>query len=163
MFKSTVTALITFLPLIGAPQNETVPDDSSDLAAIQKLEQTDAAAAKINDVETLSSLWTDDGVLVQPMTAPLLGKSAIHDLLAKQKHMSTSITILAYDEDWKERKFSGSQAFEWGTITVKMRRPDGKEATQMAYLSRLLVKGSDGKWKFARVLVTPAIAPGSAQ
>lgn len=135
-----------------------VPESGSvtDLKGIQKLEGTDAAAAKINDVETLASLWADDGVLIMPMSAPLVGRQAIRAMLEQQKQQSRGVETLAYDENWRERRIAGDQCFEWGTITVKLKSPNGKEATQTAYLARLLVRGEDGTWRFARAIATPA-------
>lgn len=46
----------------------------SDLAAIESFDQCDAAAAKIDDVDTLISLWTKNGVLLQPFSDPVSGK-----------------------------------------------------------------------------------------
>jgi ketosteroid isomerase-like protein len=128
----------------------------TELAAIQKLERTDAAAAKINDVETLTSLWSEDGVLIQPATPPVVGRPAIHDTLAKQKEMSSKVEVVAYDEDWQDRQISRDHAFEWGTISVTLRLPDAREITQRVYAGRYLSKSSDGVWRFARVVITPA-------
>src|SRR5690242_19196798 len=47
------------------------PARESDLAAIKDLDRRDAAAAKLDDVDTLVSLCTDDGVLLQPFSDPV--------------------------------------------------------------------------------------------
>jgi hypothetical protein len=54
-------------------------------AAIIALEQRDAPAAKVNDVETLVSLWTTDDVLLQPKSKPVVGISAIRQTLETQR------------------------------------------------------------------------------
>jgi hypothetical protein len=78
----------------------------SALAAIEKLDQRDAQAAKIDDVETLVSLWTDDGVLLQPFSDAVVGKAAIERVLRQQKQASEQARFktIAYDEDWTEHK-----------------------------------------------------------
>jgi len=85
-----------------------------DSAAIIALEQRDAAAAKVNDVETLVSLWTSDGVLLQPKAQPVVGIAAIRQLLEAQRQQTAMIETLSYEEDWKERRNLGNEAYEWG-------------------------------------------------
>lgn len=127
-----------------------------DKAAIVALERRDASAAKVNDVETLVSLWTSDGVLLQPRSDPVVGLSAIRELLEAQKKQTAMVTTLAYDEDWKERRLLGNEAYEWGEMTVTAKLPSGTTATQRVFAMRILRREPDGSWKFARVLITPA-------
>jgi len=54
-------------------QAETEPDQSVDLKAINDLTARDIEASKENDIDTLASLWTQDGVLIIPMSPPLVG------------------------------------------------------------------------------------------
>jgi uncharacterized protein (TIGR02246 family) len=129
--------------------------NASETAAIIALEHRDAEAAKINDVETLVSLWTEDGVLLQPRSEPVLGAAAIRKLLEQQKQQSTGMTTLAYEEDWKERRILGEEAYEWGEMSVTARLPDGKETTQTVYAIRVLRRQQDGSWKVARAIITP--------
>ena len=129
--------------------------NTGETAAIIALEHRDAEAAKINDVETLVSLWTEDGVLLQPRSEPVLGAAAIRKLLEQQKQQSTGMTTLAYEEDWKERRILGEEAYEWGEMSVTARLPDGKETTQTVYAIRVLRRQQDGSWKVARAIITP--------
>ena len=129
--------------------------NASETAAIIALEHRDAEAAKINDVETLVSLWTEDGVLLQPRSEPVVGVAAIRKLLEQQKQQSTGMTTLAYQEDWKERRILGEEAYEWGEMSVTARLPDGKETTQTVYAIRVLRRQQDGSWKVARAIITP--------
>jgi uncharacterized protein (TIGR02246 family) len=132
------------------------PARESDLAAIKDLDRRDAAAAKLDDVDTLVSLWTDDGVLLQPFSDPVIGKEAIQKRLRQQKQMSeqSQFKTLAYDEDWTERKIVGDRAWEWGAITVKTQLPNGRVVTEKAYLLRILSRQADGTWRFQRVAAT---------
>ena len=59
-------ALILFA-VSAAAQN------ASDLAAIEKLHEKDLAAAKIGDIATLATLWTDDAVALPPGEPPVVG------------------------------------------------------------------------------------------
>lgn len=127
-----------------------------DSAAIIALEQRDAAAAKVNDVETLVSLWTSDGVLLQPKAQPVVGIAAIRQLLEAQRQQTAMIETLSYEEDWKERRNLGNEAYEWGEISVTGKLPNGREASQTVFAIRVLRRQPDGSWKFARVAITPA-------
>jgi uncharacterized protein (TIGR02246 family) len=120
-----------------------------------RLEQRDADAEKINDVERLVSLWTDDGVLLQPGADPIVGVEAIRQLLEKQKQQSAMVITLSYVENWKERRISCGDAYEWGELEVTARLPNGKEATQSVHAMRFLRREPDGSWKVARAIVTP--------
>ncbi len=128
---------------------------AQDAAAIIALEQRDAAAAKVNDLETLVSLWTEDGVLLQPKSEPVVGTVAIRRLLEVQKQQTTGIVTLAYLEKWNERRILGKEAYEWGEMTVTARLPNGKEATQTVSAIRILCRQQDGSWKIARAIITP--------
>lgn len=46
--------------------------DKEALAAIQELHEKDIEASKARDFETLLSLWTEDGVLLEPGKKPTL-------------------------------------------------------------------------------------------
>lgn len=138
------------------PGQNAVDSGAQDTAAIAALERRDAAAAKVNDVETLVSLWTTDGVLLQPKSNPVVGISAIRQLLEAQKQQTTMITTLSYEEDWKERRILGNEAYEWGEMSVTAKLPNGQAATQRVFAIRILRRHLDGSWKFARVVITPA-------
>jgi uncharacterized protein (TIGR02246 family) len=126
-----------------------------EIAAIIALEQRDAAAAKVNDVGTLVSLWTEDGVLLQPRSEPVVGIAAIRQVLEQQKQQSAMIVTLAYLENWKERRILGDEAYEWGEMSVTAKLPDGKEASQTVLAIRVLRRQQDGSWKVARAIITP--------
>lgn len=150
-------ACLTVSAQTAAPNNVVKSADPSarDLAAIIALEQRDAAAAKVNDVETLVSLWTEDGVLLQPRSEPVVGIMAIRQLLELEKQQSATIVTLAYLENWKERRILGDEAYEWGEMSVTAKLPDGKEASQTVHAIRVLRRQRDGSWKMARSIITP--------
>jgi len=129
---------------------------SSDRARIQEMEQKDVAASKTNDVEALVSLWTDDGVLLQPGLAPVVGKEAIRTLLLQQQQQAGRVETTSYEEKWNEIRFAGAYAFEWGRIAANLKLPDGREVQQDANAIRILEKQPDGSWRVARVAITPA-------
>jgi ketosteroid isomerase-like protein len=155
---SCTTVLLTFVGSLLSSQTpqKKIPDrQAEDLAAIIALERRDADAAKINDVDTLVSLWTEDGVLLQPRSEPVIGITAIRQLLEQEKQRSANITTVRYEENWKERHITGTDAYEWGEMSVTLRLPDGKQVSQTVYAIRVL-RREDGQWKVARSVITPA-------
>lgn len=134
---------------------ESAAASSRDLAAIMDLEQRDAAAAKVNDVDTLASLWTNDGVLLLPRSAPVIGITAIRQLLEQQKQQSAMIVTLSYVENWTERRIASDDAYEWGNVSFSAKLPNGKEVSQTGYAIRVLRRQTDGSWKIARAIITP--------
>jgi uncharacterized protein (TIGR02246 family) len=139
------------------PAQEAVPNqDDAELGKILQLEHRDAEAARINDVDALVSLWTDDGVLLMPGADPVVGKPSIRKLLETQKQQSGGIQTVSYEENWTERHTIGNAAWEWGSISVSIQLPDGRRASQKAFMLRILSRQPDGTWKFARAIGTPA-------
>jgi uncharacterized protein (TIGR02246 family) len=132
------------------------PDQAADIKAINDLNQRDIAASKENDVDTLATLWTDDGVLIVPMTPPFVGKPAIRKLLDQQKEQAKDAETTAYDEQWEEVRIIGDYAYQWGSISVTVELPGGKQVSQTVGAMRILQRQKDGEWLVARAIVTPA-------
>jgi uncharacterized protein (TIGR02246 family) len=133
--------------------------DSPERNAIKELDQKDIAASKKNDVDALVALWTDDGVLLQPGAAAVVGKEAIRKLLLQQQQQAAHVETIAYDEKWNEVRIAGGYAFEWGQIGATLKLPDAREVRQSVNAIRVLAKQPDGSWRVARVAVTPAARP----
>jgi uncharacterized protein (TIGR02246 family) len=106
------------------------------LAAIQELHAKDIKASKARDFETLLSLWTEDGVLLEPGKKPTVGIDAIKAYMEGQKEVSKAYEIKKYEHRWEEIKVIGS----------------GKTIEQRGKLLRVLKKQKDGSWKAARVI-----------
>ena len=54
-----------------------------------------------DDMDTLCSLWTDDGVLLLPGSSPLVGKKAICDMLQQQRQSLKGAMTTDYTEEWQ--------------------------------------------------------------
>lgn len=133
-------------------------DQSADLKAINDLTERDIAASKENDIDTLASLWTQDGVLIVPMSPPFVGKPAIRKLLEQQKEQAKDSEVTAYDEQWEELRIVADYAYEWGSISATMELPGGKRVSHTVGAMRILQKQNDGEWLVARAIVTPGPA-----
>lgn len=130
--------------------------DLPERKAIEELDRKDTAASKKNDVEALVALWTEDGVLLQPGSAPAVGKPAIREVLLQQQQQAAQVQTVAYDENWDEVLIESGHAFEWGRITATMKLPNDREVQQSVNAIRVLARQPDGSWRFARVAITPA-------
>lgn len=133
----------------------TTASNSLDRKAIEELDRKDMAASRKNDVDALLALWTEDGVLLQPGSAPVVGKPAIRELLLQQQQQTAQVQTMAYDEKWDEVLIESGHAFEWGQITATMKLPNDREVQQSVNAIRVLARQPDGSWRFARVAITP--------
>ena len=70
-----------------------------DLAAIQQLHETDMAAAKIHDIDTLITLITDDCILLPPGQEPIRGRDAIWKFMQEQLPENQKYEISEYVKD----------------------------------------------------------------
>jgi uncharacterized protein (TIGR02246 family) len=124
-----------------------------DLEAIQRLHESDWKASKQFDFDTLITLWTDDGVLLQPNKKPIIGKKALFKYLRQEFKQTQNYDILEYRHDFQEVKITGDWAYEWGTFYGKVRmHKDGKLVNHQARLLRILKRQTDGSWKCARAI-----------
>lgn len=124
-----------------------------ELAAIRELHAKDIKASKARDFETLLSLWTEDGVLLEPGKKPTIGKDAIKAYMDEQKEASKAYVIKKYEHRWEEIKVIGNWAFEWGFfVAVAEMIATNEIIEQKGKLLRVLKQQKDGSWKVARVI-----------
>ncbi len=131
-----------------------------DQKAIAELQQRDIQASMAFDIDELLSLWTDDGVLLPPDHAPVIGRDALRQYYEEQKKRLGSNDILAYDENWEEVQISGDLGYQWGTITARIKPPTGTNETNAAvHAIRVLKRQPDGSWLVSRAIWNNAPAP----
>jgi uncharacterized protein (TIGR02246 family) len=128
-------------------------DEPEDLAAILELHAKDIDASRSRDFDTLLSLWTEDGVLLEQGKEPTVGIEAIKAYIDQQKEASKAYEILEYEHRWEEIKIIGDWAFEWGYFDAVAEMTRTNEIIeQRGKLLRVLKKQKDGSWKVARVI-----------
>ena len=108
------------------------PSQDADFKAINELTQRDIVASKENDVDTLASLWTDDGVLIVPVTPPFVGKPAIRALFLDNRRSRPKTRRLLLITKSGRRCAVGDYAYQWGSIslTVEPRRRQAAGVTR---------------------------------
>jgi uncharacterized protein (TIGR02246 family) len=126
---------------------------NSDLTAIQKLHETDMAAAKIHDINTLITLITDDCILLPPGQEPIRDRDAIWKFMQEQLPESQKYEITEYVQNFEEIKIIDDWAFEWATFhgTYHL-KSGGTDLHERSRLFRILRRQSDGSWKVARAI-----------
>jgi uncharacterized protein (TIGR02246 family) len=145
-------ALLLFA-VAAAAQDGGTSRAAQDMAAIERLHQRDAAAAKIGDVKTLIELWTADGIALPPGEPPVKGIDALRVWLGKSADATEKYEITEYKMDFQEVRLFGDEAIEWArtSMTVKPKgAPSGLHAS--GNLMRILKREPDGAWKVARAI-----------
>ena len=127
--------------------------EAEDRAGIQKLQDRDIAASMAYDVEALTALWTEDGVLLIPQHAPIVGKEALRAFYEQQRDAMANVEVTAYEEQWQEVRIVGDYAYQWGQIHGRTRKGQGKDETSTVVNAlRILKRDEDGAWKVARAI-----------
>ena len=141
------------LSTIGGSEMDHRQNDKDDLEAIRELHEKDIQASKARDFDTLLSLWTEDGVLLEPGKKPTIGIDAIKAYMDQQREVSKTYAITKYEHRWEEIEVIGDWAFEWGYFDAGAEMiGSGEVIAQRGKLLRLLRKQMDGTWKVARVI-----------
>ena len=126
---------------------------AADLAGIEKLHQQDIRATLSQNIDELTNLWADDGVLVEQGGPILAGKAAIHADLVKSHREDPNARDLSYAPHIRDIQIAGDWAIEWGTFDAAFQQGSDKRVVKFAgRFLRVLRKQRDGSWKFARVL-----------
>jgi uncharacterized protein (TIGR02246 family) len=133
--------------------------EAQDRAGIQKLQDRDIAASMSFDPDALTSLWTDDGVLMIPGQAPIHGLDAIRMFYEKQRDSMANVDVMAYEEEWQEVRVVGDYAYEWGQIHGRTRKGQGTvENSVTVNAMRILKREEGGAWKIHRAIWNEARA-----
>jgi len=160
-------AVVLILFLAGAPQlgsqrragrRPTQPTQGQDQEGIAALQTREIAASMALDVNTLLDQWTDDAVLLPPRHDPISGKSALRQFFEEKKQQYANYDVLAYNQDWSEVIVIGEYAYQWGTISLRMKAPTGNEVGGSAHAMRVLKREDDGNWRVARAMWNQAPA-----
>ena len=129
--------------------------DNPMLKSIEELHKKDKLASMNGDLETLLTLFTDDGILIPPEGEIIEGKEALRNMLKQNFEFHQDYIITEYNQDFKEIKILGRYAYEWGTYSGKYKsKDDGKEVTGSGKLMRILELQADGSWKVHRTIWT---------
>ena len=142
------------------PPQSSVGPRAQDREGIADLQKHEITATMAMDVSNLLDLWTDDGVLLPPHRSPVVGKAALRSFLQEGKNKYANYDMLAYNEEWSQVMVTGDYAYQWGTVTYRLKPPTGDEMVGAVHVIRVL-KHEEDAWRVSRAIWNEA--PVSAQ
>jgi len=152
-FCLVTIACAVLLTAVGSPRR-TVAADEAALHQIEKLHQQDIDATLAHDPQALADLFTDDGVLLEPDAAPIIGKTAIFAANQRDKAQRPQVKVVGYKPDIKDLQIVDGVAYEWDYFDASFSESGKGDDVQKfrAKALRVLKRQPDGSWKFARVM-----------
>jgi len=142
-------------PVQKAQPSGAQAQDREGIAAVQK---GIIAASMAFDVNAMLDQWTDDGVLLAPRHEPVVGKAALRKFFREKKDQYANYDMLAYEERWDEVMVVGDYAYQWGTVSYRMKPPGASEFGGAVHALRILKHEEDGGWRVARAIWNEASA-----
>lgn len=127
--------------------------EHEDRAAIEELHRRDQEATRSLDVDTLPSLWTEDGVGLGPGGEITRGRERIAAQMRRSAEASRRHEVIAYEQRFEEVRVLGEYAWDWGTFESVTRDPESGQVKRVSgKLMRILQRGDDGRWRFHRAI-----------
>jgi ketosteroid isomerase-like protein len=128
---------------------------AADLAAIEKLHEKNIEVTLSQDPQGLLDLWTEDGVLLEPGSPPVVGKQAIQIYNEKGHAANPGFKVLSYAPTFKEIQIADGWAYEWGETDAKFTMSPEVPAISLHIKGvRVLRRQSDGSWKMGLTIWT---------
>jgi ketosteroid isomerase-like protein len=126
----------------------------ADLAGVERLHHLDERVTILNDPKALQAEWTDGAVRLNPDGTVDIGKAAIYAADVHSFADAPGSAIVSYRPDIRDVQLAGEWAFEWGSFVAGYRPSTNKPVQEVhGKFLRVLHRGNDGEWKFARVMV----------
>ena len=123
------------------------PSLGEDLAAIAKFNERYLGAINAGDIDTLSSLTTDDHMMLAPNRPPTVGKAA------NDKVNGAAFERFDFAETWspEETVVAGDWAYQRGTFTtVATPKTGGDRRVVSGAFLRIYRRQPDGDWRMIR-------------
>ena len=126
---------------------------AADLAAIGKFHQADIDATMTQDLNALTTLWSDDALNLGLPGAPVVGIKAMKEAYEKFKKDYPEFQVLRYVNEMQEVQIADGWAIEMSDseATFKMLAKGDPVIVPRTRGMHLLKRQSDGSWKFAVV------------
>ena len=127
----------------------------ADLAAIEKLHQTDIEFTRSQDYKRLMDIWSEDAVRFMPGSPPDVGKQAIQATNEKFGAEYPGFKVLSYTAKYKNIQIEDGLACEWGEHESQFKMsPEAPPASFSGKGLHVLKRQSDGSWKFALIILS---------
>jgi ketosteroid isomerase-like protein len=143
-----IAFMILSLALTGWSWAESGTDD--EIAGVKAFNQAYATAQKAADVNTMASLWADDGIMLPAGEPAVVGSRQIRSWLARNQP-DASVVISNDVSNWKDITVTGDYAFQWAQTFVNIRSRNNEAGVHMSGTAlQVLKKQPDGSWKLYR-------------
>ncbi|HET8698765.1 MAG TPA: nuclear transport factor 2 family protein [Gammaproteobacteria bacterium] len=119
---------------------------AADEAAIAEFNRRYLAAINGGDIDALASLTTEGHMMISSGGAPLVGKKALVDAMAR------AFATTTFEESWspEETVVSGDLAYQRGTFVVVTKPKSGGPAARVAGNFLRIYRKIDGAWFMVR-------------
>lgn len=125
------------------------------LRSIEELHRKDTEASLKGDLETLLSLFTEDGIAIPASGEIVQGKTELRRMLEGNQKILREYRLIEYNQDFKEIRILGNFAYEWGFYSGKyISKKDGSVTTGSGKILRILKLDEYGSWKVSRSIWT---------
>jgi uncharacterized protein (TIGR02246 family) len=142
-----------FAAVLYSPPRSPSADEAT-RNAIEKLHQQDVTATLAHDPQALADLFTEDAVLLEPGSAPVIGKQAILAENKKDQAEHSHMKVVSYTPEIKDIQIVDGIAYEWDYFDASFSESGKGNDVQTfrAKALRILKRQPDGSWKFSRVM-----------
>jgi len=152
--------VVLSLPLMSCAKGDqgTSRSKAADEAAIAEFNKRYLGAINDGDIATLSSLTTEDHMMIMPGRPPLVGKKANDEANGRVFQM------FDIDETWtpQETVIDGDLAYQRGTFTVEATPKAGGDKTRTTgTFLRIYRRQPDGSWRMTRDMFNSDQPPGT--
>jgi ketosteroid isomerase-like protein len=151
MSKRSVVATLAValvVPLMScATGTGGAPSKAADEAAIAEFNKRYLGAINDGDIATLSSLTTEEHIMIAPGRPPTVGKKANDEANGR------AFTMFEIDETWtpQETVIDGNLAYQRGTFTVEATpKAGGNKSRTTGTFLRIYRRQPDGSWRMTR-------------
>jgi ketosteroid isomerase-like protein len=119
---------------------------AADEAAIAEFNRRYLAAINHGDIDALASLTTEGHMMISSGGAPLVGKKALVDAMAR------AFTTTTFEESWspEETVVSGDLAYQRGTFVVVAKPKSGGPESRVTGNFLRIYRKIDGAWFMVR-------------
>jgi len=135
----------------GALASAAASRSDPDVQEIEAFNQRFTAANLSMDNAQVMALWADDGVSLQPDSAPMVGKKTIAKWLDEIVAQLPGYRVTKDEADFHDIQVAGDWASEWGTTHQIVQPPGGKPAIEtFGKILLVLHRERDGEWKIQK-------------
>src|SRR5262245_28434987 len=158
--NSFLRSALALMLVAGALASAAAYRSDPDAKQIEAFNQRFTAANLAMDNAQVMALWADDGVSLQPDSAPMAGKKTIAKWLDEIVAQMPGYRVTKDEADFHDIQVSGDWASEWGTTHQIVQPPGGKPAIEtFGKILLVLHREADGEWRIEKEMWNAGLRP----